>query len=201
MRSPGKAEEDVDTRFTYIYELNTFADVVNRYVDVLMDSEQGFYLTDEAYVIQEERPEFQDAEGALILARPAVEEGHVFQLVIGWSQASNNLAVRVSAPEGSVTHPKKEEGPSQPEPSNVSIQMEQLRTMTPAQLGLPGASMDDYTVFPIDGFVKVDNIECRRFNVYEKGSTGSIAGTYLISTDSQHVYVLDPNTNQVSTIR
>ena len=201
MRSPGKAEEDVDTRFTSIYELNTFADVVNRYVDVLMDSEQGFYLTDEAYVIQEERPEFQDAEGALILARPAVEEGHVFQLVIGWSQASNNLAVRVSAPEGSVTHPKKEEGPSQPEPSNVSIQMEQLRTMTPAQLGLPGASMDDYTVFPIDGFVKVDNIECRRFNVYEKGSTGSIAGTYLISTDSQHVYVLDPNTNQVSTIR
>lgn len=201
MRSPGKAKEDVDTKFTYIYELNSFAEVVDRYVDILMGSEQGFYITDETYLIQEERPEFQDAEGALILARPATEEGHVFQLVIGWSQASNNLAVRVSAPEGSISHPKKEEAPSQPEPSNVSLQMEQLRTMTPAQLGLSGTSMDEYTIFPIDGFVKVDSIECRRFNVYEKGNTGSIAGTYLISTDSQHLYVLDPNTNQVSTIR
>ena len=73
--------------------------------------------------------------------------------------------------------------------------------MTPAELGLAGASMDGYTIFPVDGFVMVNGQECRRFNVYPTGDTGSIAGTYLLSTDNQHVYVLDPGTNTVSTIR
>lgn len=79
--------------------------------------------------------------------------------------------------------------------------MEQLRGMTPAELGLAGASMDNYTIFPVDGFVTVNGQECRRFNLYPQGDTGSIAGTYFLSTDKQHVYVLDPNTNTVSTIR
>lgn len=210
LRSPGKSKGDdssgVDSRYTYIYELNSFADVMNRYLDVLMGSEQGFVITDETYLVQEERPELQDAEGVLILVRNAtVEEGenpHVFQLVIGWSQASANLAVRVSSPEGKISYPKKEtESNNIQEPSSVSMQMDQLRSMSPAHLGLPGDSMDNYTIFPVDGFVKVDGLDCRRFNVYENGNAGSIAGVYLFSVDGQHVYVLDPSSNKVSTIR
>ena len=49
--------------------------------------------------------------------------------------------------------------------------------MPPSQLGLPGDSMEDYTIFPIDGFVKVDGLDCRRFNVYDKNDPGSITGT------------------------
>ena len=45
MRSPGKKAEEVDNRFTYIYELNSFAAVMDRYLDFLLDSEQGFFLT------------------------------------------------------------------------------------------------------------------------------------------------------------
>lgn len=198
-RSPEKPKGDessnVDTRYTYIYELTNPAEVMNRYLDAVLGGEQGFSLVGEDYVIlDEQRPELQDAEGVLILARPSVVEGHIFQLVIGWSQASANLAVRVSAPEGAVTKPE-------PEPTSVSEQMEQLRSMTPAELGLAGASMDNYTIFPVDGFVTVNGQECRRFNLYPQGDTGSIAGTYFLSTDKQHVYVLDPNTNTVSTIR
>lgn len=202
MRSPSKKDEGVDRRFTYIYELTSFSTVMNRYLDLLLDSEQGFYLTDEAYLVQEERPELQDAEGAVLLVRPAVEEGRVFQLAIGWSQTSNNLVVRVSAPEGEITQPKKEEPENnRMEPSNVSTQLSQLRGMEPAHLGLPGNSMDDYTIFPVDGFVKVNDQDCRRFNVYEKDKPGSIAGTYLFSVDGEHIYVLNPNSQQVSTIR
>lgn len=202
MRSPGKKAEEVDNRFTYIYELNSFAAVMDRYLDFLLDSEQGFFLTDETYLVLEERPELQDVEGALILARPAGEEEHVFQLVIGWSQASNILAVRVSAPEGAITHPKKEKPENNRiEPSNVSTQLSQLRDMEPAHLGLPGNSMDEYTIFPVDGFVKVNEQDCRRFNVYEKDKPGSIAGTYLFSVDGEHIYILNPNSHQVSTIR
>ena len=202
-RSPEKPKGDessnVDTRYTYIYELTNPAEVMNRYLDAVLGGEQGFSLVGEDYVIlDEQRPELQDAEGVLILARPSVVEGHIFQLVIGWSQASANLAVRVSAPEGAVTKPEPE---PEPEPTSVSEQMEQLRGMTPAELGLAGASMDNYTIFPVDGFVTVNGQECRRFNLYPQGDTGSIAGTYFLSTDKQHVYVLDPNTNTVSTIR
>lgn len=202
LRSPGKSKGDsstgIDNRYTYIYEMSNFAEVMNRYLDILLGSEQNFSITDETYLIQEERPELQDAEGVLILARPATEEGHVFQLVIGWSQASDNLAVRVSSPEGTITKPEPKK---EPEPTSVSEQMEQIRNMLPAQLGLSGSSMDDYTIFPVDGFVKVNDQECRRFNLYERGSSGGIAGTYLLSVDGNHMYVLDPVTNTVSTIR
>ncbi len=206
LRSPGKSKGDsstgVDSRFTYIYELNSFADVMNRYKDILMGSEQGFVITDETYLVQEEVPELQDAEGVLIFVRNAAEEGRLFQLVIGWSQSSANLAVRVSAPEGKISYPKKEtEEDKRQEPSSVSMQMEQLRSMPPSQLGLPGDTMDTYTIFPVDGFVKVDGLECRRFNVYEKDNPGSIAGTYLFSVDQEHIYVLEPSTNTVSTIK
>lgn len=202
LRSPekptGNASSDVNMRYTYIYELTNPATVMNRYLDAVLGGEQGFSIVGDDYVIIDERPELQDAEGVLILARPSVVEGHIFQLVIGWSQASANLAVRVSAPEGAITKPEPE---PEPEPTSVSEQMERLRGMTPAELGLAGASMDGYTIFPVDGFVMVNGQECRRFNVYPTGDTGSIAGTYLLSTDNQHVYVLDPSTNTVSTIR
>lgn len=202
LRSPGKptgnASSDVNMRYTYIYELTNPATVMNRYLDAVLGGEQGFSIVGDDYVIIDERPELQDAEGVLILARPSVVEGHIFQLVIGWSQASANLAVRASAPEGAITKPEPE---PEPEPTSVSEQMERLRGMTPAELGLAGASMDGYTIFPVDGFVMVNGQECRRFNVYPTGDTGSIAGTYLLSTDNQHVYVLDPGTNTVSTIR
>ena len=202
LRSPekptGNASSDVNMRYTYIYELTNRATVMNRYLDAVLGGEQGFSIVGDDYVIIDERPELQDAEGVLILARPSVVEGHIFQLVIGWSQASANLAVRASAPEGAITKPEPE---PEPEPTSVSEQMERLRGMTPAELGLAGASMDGYTIFPVDGFVMVNGQECRRFNVYPTGDTGSIAGTYLLSTDNQHVYVLDPGTNTVSTIR
>lgn len=213
LRSPGRYFTDgsnkVEERYTYIYELTSFAAVMNRYLDVLMSSEQGFRITNESYVIQEERPELQDAEGALILARDAaVPEGgeagasQVFQLVIGWSESSANLAVRVSTAPGKLSFPKKEDGGSSvTEPSSVSLQMEQLRSMSPAHLGLAGDSMDRYTILPVDGFVKVNDQDCRRFNVYDSNKPGTIAGTYFFSVDQEHIYVLNPGDNKVHTIK
>ena len=214
LRKPGRyftdGSNEVEERFTYIYELVGFADIMNRYLDLVMGSEHGFYITDENYVVQEERPELQDVAGALILARnAAVAEGEepgqneVFQLVIGWSEASANLAVRVSTAPGKISFPKKEEegGSKAQEPSSVSLQMEQLRNMSPAHLGLSGSSMDNYTIFPVDGFVKVNGEDCRRFNIYENNRPGTIAGTYFFSVDQEHIYVLNPSDNSVHTIK
>lgn len=203
-RGPGKKPTMQDEpgviseRYTYIYELTAPADVVNRYLDIMLGAEQGFSLTDETYLVQEERPELVNEEGALILARASTQENHLFQIVIGWSAASGNLAVRVSAPEGALSFPEPEE---EPEPASLDEHMAQLKAMNPAQLGLSGSSMDEYEIYAMEGFVTVDGIDCRRFTIYPKGETGSIAGIFLISSDKQHFYQLDQTTNAVTELR
>lgn len=193
---PGKGDDGVDSRYTYIYELNGMADIVDRYLDLMMSGEEPFSLVDESYLILDERPELEDAEGALILARNSVVEGHVFQLVIGWSETSANLAVRVSAPEGQLRKPEKVE---EPKPASVGEQMDQLRSMSPSELALPGVSMDEYDIYPIEGFVKIDGMDCRRFHIYEAGDSYNLSGIIFVSGDQQHVYRMDTNDNTIIT--
>lgn len=208
-RGPGKRRTmedgsgEVQERYTYIYEMESFAPVVDRYLDLML-GEEGFSLVDEEYLIQEERPELEDAEGALILAKASVVEGHIFQIVIGWSQASANLAVRVSAPEGALRHPEPENGGGvyiPPEPASLEEHLDQLMSVPPSRLGLKGESMEEYEVYAMVGFVSVDGIDCRRFTVYSRENPGTIEGIFLISADQQHFYELDPETNTVTELR
>lgn len=200
-RGPGKtktkkedsSEEIIEEKYTYIYEVVGAANVMNRYLDLLL-GEEGFSLVDETYLIQDERPELEDAEGAMLLAKPSVVEGHVFQLAIGWSDANDNLAVRVAAPEGALRRP---EPAQEPQPASLSEQMEQLKAMTPSQLALPGDSLSDYEIYPVEGFVTIDDNLCRRFNFYEKGKSGDIAGIIFYSGDMEHTYWMDPRDNSV----
>lgn len=194
--TPEKSKAEEEGRCTYIYELTGAAAIMDRYLDLVLNGEEGFSLVDESYLILEDRPELEDAEGALMLAKPSAVEGRVFQLVIGWSEASDNLAVRVSTPEGQLHKPEKVE---QPKPASVSEQMEQIKSMTPSQLALPGSSMSEYDIYPIEGFVKIDGMDCRRFHIYEAGDSYSLAGIIFLSGDQQHVYRMDPDDNTIIT--
>lgn len=194
--TPEKSKAEEEGRCTYIYELNGAAAIMNRYLDLMLGDEEGFSLVDETYLILEDRPELEDAEGALILARNSIVEGRVFQLVIGWSEASDNLAVRVSTPEGQLRRPEKVDPP---EPASISEQMERIQSMTPSQLALPGTSMAEYDIYPIEGFVKIDGMDCRRFHIYEAGDSYNLAGIIFLSGDQQHVYRMDPNDNSIIT--
>lgn len=193
---PGYSDGDVGDRYTYIYELNGAAAIMNRYIDAMAEGEEPLQLVDESYLILEERPELEDAEGALILARNSVVEGHVFQLVIGWSEASANLAIRVSSPEGQLRKPEKKEPPK---PASVGEQMAKIQAMTPSDLALPGTSMSEYDVYPIEGFVKIDGLDCRRFHIYETGDSYTLKGIIFLSGDQQHVYRMDPEDNSIIT--
>lgn len=187
-----KAEEG---RLTYIYELNGAAAIVNRYLDLLLGSE-GFSLADENYIIQDGRPELEDAEGALMVAKNSTVEGHVFQMVIGWSEDNNMLAVRVSAPEAQLRKPdKKEEAKS----ASLSEQLATIREMEPSQLALSGRTMAEYDIYPIEGFVTVDGILCRRFNIYETGHSGKLASIIFLSGDQQHLFRMDVDDNSIIT--
>lgn len=203
-RGPGKrtekkedtSEEVVVEKYTYVYEVVGAADVMNRYLDVLLGGEQGFSLVDETYLVQEERPELTDEGGALLLAKASVQEGHLFQLAIGWSSESDILAVRVAAPEGSLRYPEEKK---EPEPASLSEQMDSLKTMTPSRLALDGSDMSQYDIYPVEGFVTIDGQLCRRFNVYKVGTSGDISGIIFYSGDMQHIYRMDVDDNSIIT--
>lgn len=193
--TPEKSKAEEEGRLTYIYEVNGPAAIVNRYLDLVLGGELGFSLADENYVIQEERPELVDEEGALMVAKASVVEGRVFQLAIGWSQENDMLAVRVSTPEAQLRMPEKEE---QPKPASLSEQLDTIQTMNPSQLGLPGRSMDQYVVLSTTGFVKVDDILCRRFTIYEKtgdDKRGDIVKVVYFSGDQQHMFQQETDEN------
>ena len=90
--------------YTYIYDVPAPAAVVDRYLDAVLGGEEQFELIDDEtlHAFGKKRPALADELGALTLARASVQDGHLFQLVIGWSEAST-LTVRVSAPRG---HPE-----------------------------------------------------------------------------------------------
>lgn len=197
-RGPGKVKEDGEEveKYTYLYELKGYAAVVDRYLDLLLGEEQGFILTDETYLALEERPELEDTEGGLLLVKASAQEGHLFQLALGWSEANNMLAVRVAVPEGEIRHPEPKE---EPQPASLSDQMDTLKSMTPSRLALPGSSMSEYDIYPVEGFVTIDGMLCRRFNIYEVGKTGDIAGIIFLSGDQQHVFRMDVEDNSIIT--
>ena len=203
-RGPGKrtekkedtSEEVVVEKYTYVYEVTGAADVMNRYLDVLLGREQGFSLVDETYLVQEERPELTDEGGSLLLVKASVQEGHLFQLAIGWSSESDILAVRVAVPEGSLRYPEEKK---EPEPASLSEQMDSLKTMTPSRLALDGSDMSQYDIYPVEGFVTIDGQLCRRFNVYKVGTSGDISGIIFYSGDMQHIYRMDVDDNSIIT--
>lgn len=195
MRTTPEQSKAEEGRRTYIYEVNGAAAIVNRYLDLVLGGEVGFSLVDENYVMQEERPELIDEEGALMVAKTSAVEGKVFQMAIGWSQENDMLAVRVSAPEAQLRKPEKVEPP---QPASLSEQMDTIRTMNPSEFDLPGRSMDQYEVLSTTGFVKVDDILCRRFTIYEKkgdGKRGDIVKVIYFSGDQQHIFQQESDEN------
>ena len=79
---------------------------------------------------------------------------------------------------------------------------DRISSMTPAELGLPGESMDQYVVFPIDGVEMVDDVACIRVNVYSReDGTNRFMGGYLVSSDGLHLYRQDPSTDEIEILK
>lgn len=96
-----------------------------------------------------------------------------------------------------------------PPSSSVSAQhpvtqrgaVQQLEKMTPAQLGLPGESMDIYEVIPMDATETVDGIPCIRMHVFNDDNaaqSNDFVGSYLLSIDAEHLYRVDPITDEIT---
>ena len=54
--------------------------------------------------------------------------------------------------------------------------------------------------------MKVDGLDCRRFNLYRRVESGGghypdLEGIIMLSADQEHIYWLDPESNAVTELR
>lgn len=197
--------EGLELSHTYHYrQMVDPAALAAKYVAFLREEEQGLTLIDSENHRVLEEPDTDLLYGTVILAKAAAENEEagrrIVRVVVGWSEYS--LAVQVAYVKGSIlapVEPPKEEDPndpdgsgeSTPKPTSISEQVDYFSSLSPAQLGLEGENMADYMVFPGEGWVTVDGIDCREMRVYKMDmatATNVLVGTYYLSGDLSNVY-------------
>lgn len=122
---------------------------------------------------------------------------YVHTVRIAWSPGM--CVVTADEEEGKVTAPARP-GTAQRSVSQRGAR-KCLEAMNPADLGLPGDSMDQYEVLPMDGTQMVDGVPAIRLHVYNDNDvTGSndFMGSYLMTIDAEHLYRVDLDTQELT---
>ncbi len=192
--------EKLDISHTYHYrQMEDPAALADRYIKILMGSEQGFVTIDSENHKVLEEPETDVLAGSVILGKVAAattEDGgsRILRVVVGWSEYA--LAVQVAYVDGRILSPVQPEKPAdEPEeesqPHAMTEQKEFFENLNPSVLGLEGDDMHDYKVYPQQGWVLVDGISCREMNVClqdVRTATNVYKGTYYLSSDMTKIF-------------
>ncbi len=207
---------DIDAMLLYDYEGVTPA-ALEQYVAALQAEEQGFIIVDENYKAVEEPPVFaapaeeaaddekaaDDAEsaapkltdGTLLLAREASVEGRLFLVRLTWQEEKGACTVEISCPQAAF--------PQEPM-MNTGSAMDYVERMSPADLGLPGESMDEYHTYAQGGNVLIDGKVFRKFTVYsvdEVTNTNEFVGVFVMSGNGRTIYREDQETGELLPIK
>ena len=166
---------------------------------MLRGEEQGFQVIDRENRRVEEEPVTDVLAGEVFLGKAAVattEEGgsRILRVVVGWSEYA--VAVQVAYIDGKILPPLKAEEESDEEnnaqgATGLSDQLSYFNDLAPEKLGLDGDSMSEYMTFPQQGWVMVDDIRCRKLNVYrldEQTAINVFVGTFYLSSDLNQLY-------------
>lgn len=193
--------EKLDISHTYHYrKMEDPAALAERYITVLMGTEQGFEQIDTENHRVTDPPVTDVLAGSVILGKAAAattEDGgsRILRVVVGWSEYA--VAVQVSYVNGRILSPVKPEEPEKgkeeesQQPTALSEQLDYFNTLNPGKLGLEGDDMRDYMVYPQQAWVLVDDISCREFNVYLqdiKTATNVYQGTFYLSSDMSTIF-------------
>lgn len=187
-------EEAVAPKTLYRYEgLKDPVSLVSAYVSVMSTEDAGFSVVDET-LLRIDPPEEYAASGSLQLARnvPQAEDGSgggVHSLLLSWE--GNRCSVLLDTPDGRVHDPKPETPASSSAPRRG---LSDLESIHPSKLGLPGESMEAYTLIPQEGSFRIAGSISTRVNIY--GENNQFAGSYFLSTDGK-LYKLDEAANAV----
>lgn len=197
------AEPPVITAVRYRYEGYTdYRELLMGYAAFMTTPDVGFSFVDDTLVRlkEEQHPIMTTHRGVVTLARNAVDEadaGKAMTIQLEWTDT--NCFVTVDTPEGRVKDPPPPPTANAAASMTLMEAMDFVNSLDPADLGLSGSSMEEYTIYAMDGAVMIDNIPCMHLNVYDDNATGTnvVAGQYFMSSDGQHIYLLHPDTNTV----
>lgn len=201
-----KAEDGKETAvtfseaYTYTYE-NVPAAAMERYAEALKGS--GFKVIDMERMPMEELPDFGTDSGYVIFAKNGAEDGTIFVLDVSWMDGIHTIVVR--CPHGTIKRPPSAEssgGAGGMGAMTLGDMVSYVSSLQPADLGLSGASMSEYTVIPVEGNPMVDGQVCRHVNVYKEDpntGTNTFQGSYLIGGSS--IYKKNAGDNTVEKIR
>lgn len=186
--------------YTYTYE-NVPAAAMERYAETLTGA-NGFKTIDMERMPMEELPDFSTSSGYAIFAKNGAEDGTIFVLDISWMDGIHTVVVR--CPHGTIKRPPSAEtgsGAGAMSAMSLGDTVSYVSSLQPAELGLSGSSMSEYTVIPVEGNPMVDGQVCRHVNVYKEDpntGTNTFQGSYLIGGNS--IYKKNAGDNTVEKI-
>ncbi len=126
-------------------------------------------------------PDFTAETGTMLVAREVEEPKSLVGLEVSWEGSVCRIKV-INMP-GSVFIVQ-----------SVKITVEEaadfLWTRTTEEVGLGEGSWADYSIYPADGIVRVDDQICYRLDVFTKAD-GNPAGVFFLSNTGDHLYSLD----------
>lgn len=218
--------------YTYI-DLADAGKVAETYVDQLRSADPSFSVVDEEFVRILEAPDYTTAEGMVLMARnlpvpesetpaqsqepeesdpaesvpptqaPEAEEPVRMVLTVRITWSEGQCVVTADEAEGMVTSPPRPQQTSGGSSVTIREAQARLEGMDPAKLGLSGETMEDYTVFPMDGVEMVDGAACITLYVYTNKSSQSsnqFMGSYLMTIDGLHLYRVNPITGEIEVL-
>lgn len=194
--------EGLDVHHTYHYKkMADPAALAGRYIALLTSEEQGFVAMDGENHKLLDPPATDTLVGTVSLGKKAADNEEagkrIVRVLVGWSEYA--VAVQVTYLEGSIKPPvvEKEDEETQggaentPQATGVKDQLEYFNSLDPMKLGLTGENMSDYMIYPQQGWVMVDDVECREIMVYQmdpQTATNQVVGTFYLSSDLTRVY-------------
>ena len=171
-------------------DLTSGAETAQTYTKALEDSYDFTALSQDGKEFLQE-PDFSTDSGDILLAKESQSGSGLFQVALSWDKTSCTVTPSCD---------QEAQFPSE-ESSAMTLDeaAEYLKTFSPAVLGLEGADMSGYDVFPEEGVAMLDQVPCICLNVYRTGDHQYCA-TYLIAEPNRQVYRLDRNTGMASTV-
>lgn len=194
-----KPEDAPKTEATYRYEgFQNPQEIMSAYINLLTLDDVGFDSVDDSLVRQEEALDLESQTGNVHLAH-TLPEDMVLDLHLSWTE--KNCLVKIDAIEGKITNPPEEINSAYGNaPMSLTEALDRVKSLDPAKLGLPGQSMDEYEIYSEMGSVLIGGTPCIRLNVYhnsQENGTNENVGNLFISSDGQHLYRLNIESNTV----
>lgn len=153
-----------------------------------------------------ELPDFNAETGSAHLARATGKENELISIRAEWTPT--RCAVTVGMAHGVIKElPPKENngsafGSPYVSPMTELEAIDYVASLTPSQLGLEGASMEEYDVYSMTGSVMVNDEPCMQIRVFSKDNpagTNAVEAFYLIDSMGT-LYRIEESTGEISKV-